>query len=76
MDDNTENDERKPDEPTAVQQGDLTDPAERAKDAMHKAGERARRTKRGRIRDTRRYVQGLRSAHLRFYVSQHQRSRT
>jgi hypothetical protein len=38
--------ERAEDEPTAPHPGDLEDPAERAKDAMRKAGERARRVKR------------------------------
>lgn len=46
MDDKPDKDERKPHDPTTPHPGDLTDPAERAKDAMHKAGERARRTKR------------------------------
>ena len=38
--------ERKPDYPTAPHPDEVGDPAERAKDAMHKADERARRTKR------------------------------
>jgi hypothetical protein len=38
--------ERKPDQPTTPHAEELENPAERAKDAMRKAGERARRTKR------------------------------
>jgi hypothetical protein len=38
--------ERKPDEPTSPHRSEFEDPAERAKDAMRKADERARRTKR------------------------------
>ncbi len=38
--------ERAPDEPTSPHPGELEDPAERAKDAMRKADERARRIKR------------------------------
>ena len=38
--------ERKPDYPTSPHPGDVEDPAERAKDAMHKADQRARRIKR------------------------------
>ena len=38
--------ERKPDYPTAPHPDEVEDPAERAKDAMHKADERARRIKR------------------------------
>ena len=38
--------ERAPDEPTSPHPGDLEDPAERAKGAMRKADERARRVKR------------------------------
>lgn len=38
--------ERGPDEPTSSHPDELADPAERAKDAMRKADERARRVKR------------------------------
>ena len=38
--------EREPDQPTAPHPEDLADPAERTKDAMRKADERARRVKR------------------------------
>jgi hypothetical protein len=38
--------ERAPDQPTSPHPGELDDPAERAKDAMRKADERARRVKR------------------------------
>ena len=38
--------ERAPDEPTAPHRAEFEDPAERAKDAMRKANERARRVKR------------------------------
>jgi hypothetical protein len=38
--------QRKPDEPTCPHHEEFEDPAERAKAAFRKAGERARRTKR------------------------------
>jgi hypothetical protein len=38
--------ERRPDEPTSPHRAELEDPAERAKAAMRKADERARRVKR------------------------------
>lgn len=46
MDDDARKRERRSDEPTSPHHAEHDDPAERAKTAMRKAGERARRTKR------------------------------